>query len=253
MPPDRRLIQRPLRLVLRDLRDETRAFRSLAAPLLDPNTIGQLDDTIVQLENIQYSSSNTPVSWVLSDRFPLKTVPSTGEYRVGGGDIRNVIAEISFVWHVTPRPANHGRLSREIEVTGDASTRILVRDVETNEELAMWRMEVATEGAPGAAFHVQIRGQNPTLPFPNWLRVPRFPTLILTPASAMEFVLAELFQDRWPEEFAHGSRYKDDWREIQRRRIRAWLGQQTEALRDHEKNSPLLVLKSLTPDADRFT
>lgn len=238
-----------VRLSIPDLRAETLALCDIASTLLDDSTLGYLDLAAQQLDGIRFSKPGREVPWTIPLSTPVKTVESAGKYYVEGGGPLNVVGEVSFLWEVTPLNTR-GKGNKVVEISGIASTKITIRDSMNGRELAMWRMEIASPGSPGAVFHVQVLGRSAP-PFPNTLRVPRFPTIVPTPAASIEFLLAELFQDDWPMEFSR-SRHRDVWRDIQRRRLRSWLEQQFDALRESEKNSPLLVLKKLEPEADSF-
>ena len=54
--------------------------------------------------------------------------------------------------------------------------------------------------------------------WPHWLPVPRLPIPALTPMLALEFTLAEIFQDCWPRHLASGGYEVDKWRALQQRR-----------------------------------
>lgn len=240
-------------LGLNDLRTETVALCDVAAPLLDISTRHQLRNAVTQLDNMRHSAApSAPRLWSIPEDHPLLTIPSHGQYRPGGGGTLNVVGEISFEWSVTPQKARRGKGNIAIEVTGAASTRVRIRDVDTGEELGMWRMEIGTRDAPGSVFHIQIRGQDKSLPFPDDLRVPRFPTFVPTPATVTEFVLSELFQDDWAREFAQSQYHKNDWVEVQRERMTSWLNLQSQELARARGNSPILFLKHLFPHERAF-
>jgi hypothetical protein len=118
-------------------------------------------------------------------------------------------------------------------------------------DLAMWRVEVASDDSPGCHFHVQVLGKTHDLPFPSTLSVPRLPSCIITPMAVLEFVLAELFQDEW-RKYAVGDRDEiKRWRSIQRQRFEKLFAWQTGVVKDCT-GAPWTVLKLTKPDRDLF-
>jgi hypothetical protein len=103
-----------------------------------------------------------------------------------------------------------------------ASTRVRLLcepgDGDGHQEIAMWRMEIGDSNSPGCHFHVQVLGQTTNFPFPSSLSVPRLPSLIMTPAAAVEFVLGELFQDEWAKHIGRNGPHLNRWSTIQKSR-----------------------------------
>lgn len=209
-----------------------------------------------QLESLQYEKSPAGMSWEIPKGAPLRSITSSGEYEPGGKGIP-VTAEFSFLWEVARiPPAKKRDPAKEMQLTGIASTvaRIFEAD-ETGskgQEIAMWRIEIGDDGSPGCHFHVQILGEHDNGPFPKRLSVPRLPTCITSPMAALEFLLAELFQDQWKK---HVSSETDDlkrWRSIQRERFRKLFEWQSSAVAKQNQASPWSSLKYAKPPADIF-
>ena len=79
----------------------------------------------------------------------------------------------------------------------------------------MWRVELGADDAPGCYFHTQILGDREESPFPKSVPIPRLPSPFVTPMAAVEFVLGELFQDKWQEEARRTRDPQRRWRSIQ--------------------------------------
>jgi hypothetical protein len=133
-----------------------------------------------------------------------------------------VFGEITSTWTIAPSDprATSRTLAKTFTVTGNASVRI--RLVEPNSdsdgrELAMWRVELGDEYAPGCYFHIQVLGEDGRIepPFPHSLSVPRLPALVFTPMAALEFVIAELFQYEWKQHAAQETPAMQIWKSIQ--------------------------------------
>ena len=121
-------------------------------------------------------------------------------------------------------------------------------------ELAMWRMEIGEVGSPGACFHVQILGQKNQPPFPDYLPIPRIPTMMFTPMLAFDYVLGELFQDDWPRHVLRARNRGDVsvWRGIQTKRLKNVLSWQLETL-DSGGTTPWTWMNKLELPPDLFT
>jgi hypothetical protein len=119
-----------------------------------------------------------------------------------------------------------------------------------HQEIAMWRMEIGDSNSPGCHFHVQILGQTADFPFPKTLSVPRLPSLMMTPAATVEFVLAELFQDEWAKHIARNGPHLNRWSAIQKGR---WISLLNWKL-DLVKNgiNPWTAIKSAKPTSKLF-
>ncbi len=176
-----------------------------------------------QLEGLRDEPSIGHLKWKIPAEQPLRTVVSEGEYeRSGKGD--DVMGTLSFLWEIDRvHPRRRRAAAQQFRVVGIASTVLRVFAVEEDgsqgEELAMWRMEVGDDNSPGCHFHVQIRGENDHGPFPGTLSIPRLPGCVVTPMAALEFLLAELFQERWRRHVFSDTDALRRWRSIQRARF----------------------------------
>ncbi|WP_169398075.1 hypothetical protein [Pseudonocardia xinjiangensis] len=182
---------------------------------------------------------------------------STGEYMPDARGELHVHAVITYIWQLRPvRVKGNNRAAKRVELAGKASTciRLLEGDPVANSqesEVAMWRMEVADDSSPGSYFHVQILGREEDEKFPHSLDVPRLPGALVSPFACAEFILAELFQERWS---AHADRdFQDvrDWRTVQARRLRRQLNWHLEEI-ERTAGSPWSSWKRAKPPSTLF-
>ena len=151
-----------------------------------------------------------------------------------------------------------------MEVAGITSTvaRLKINYEGTALDVASWRMEFGDDASPGAFFHAQIpdawdasaqedQGYPPTR-WPHWLPVPRLPIPVLTPMLALEFTLAEIFQDRWPQHLSSGGYEVDKWRALQQSRYVSYFEWQRENADTSGSGSPILATKGAKPAWDLF-
>ena len=246
MAEDGRLLFR-----LAQLRDELDIFRRLAKDFISDTTIYRLEQFRTCLEGA--TRAERPVTLELVD---LKTRP-TVEYekppREGG---RRIYAVISGIWKIAPvdqRTKKQGKIwKRRVEFCGIASTRIAFHDADDDSEIAMWRNEFGDTDSPGSYFHVQIRGQSNEGSFPKSVPVPRLPTPFVTPLSAVEFVLGELFQESWGKSVASKTDLCAKWSSMQAATLRAYFGWQADVLGKVGEPTPWLALKTRLPASELF-
>jgi hypothetical protein len=136
-------------------------------------------------------------------------------------------------------------------LTGNASVRVEWVDVSDHKSMGSWRMEIADDAAPGCYFHIQILGEKEKIdpPFPHSVTVPRLPCIATTPMAVLEFVLGELFQDRWENHSRNSSPEMENWRSVQRRRLLSLLNWQQELIKDGNL-TPWTALKTAKPAQD---
>lgn len=234
---------------------EIQSLRTLGRNFLDPSATGVLG--AVESGLVQISLRAGSGEWEIAQNWPLRTVVSNGEYQTGRTGGRAVHAAVTFVWELTPqrRPgARHGP-SQVVRLTGKASTMIHVYEgppESPGHELAMWRMEVADPASPGSYFHVQILGRESDPIFPKSLDVPRLPGMLVTPFACVEFILAELFQDRWRTHADRDFRDVRDWKGVQATRMLAQLDWHAKTVRA-ASGSPWSAWKREVPAEDLFT
>jgi hypothetical protein len=226
----------------KDLVGEVDAIRKIANPFVDRNTSWKLDEIFRQLRT---APRTAPLAWQIPREEPLMTVPSEGEYEQGGRrGGHHIIGCLSFSWALS--------LDGDCaELSGNATTKLVLLDCRHDEpdprrHLGVWRMEVGGPDSPGACFHAQVVGDEVDPPFPPTLPVPRLPTFVPTPMAVLEFMLSELFQDRWKRAVGLGGPEAVAWRNLQTRRWKAFLGWQQDQVREGTP-SPWTALKRFPP------
>lgn len=239
-----------------DLQNELRSFKKLAAGLLASDSPSVLSIAESALSSIANSAQGH--GWEIPRENPLFTNPSIGEYMPDDKGSEVIFGEISFIWDLQPvrdRGREHGP-ALKVRLNGRASTMVrLLRGEpfsgQNPDELAMWRMEIADDAAPGAFFHIQIMGRESDLMFPHSVDIPRFPCVFSSPFSAIEFLLGELFQSRWPRLVQSGKSEAEQWRSIQEFRHERYLKWATDCIRSGG-GSPWSSWKQAKPEETMF-
>ena len=236
---------------------ELQAIRNIAKPFICPDSFAHgLPRLATVLRNIRSLPYQKKARWDIPDHSPLYTNVSCGSYEPDGKGGHNIIGEITSVWEVAPSDptATNKKLAKTFRLIGNASVRIRLLEwgeQGLGQELGMWRMEIGDEVSPGCYFHVQVLGEDKDPPFPHSLPIPRLPSLAFTPMSALEFLIAELFQDDWREHSAKETSDMNMWRGIQKRRIESLLNWKKELI-EVATGSPWTVLKKAKPSPNLF-
>ena len=152
---------------------------------------------------------------------PLLTIPSVGRYERGRPGSRTIQASIDGIWEIEPLGDNNRASvpSRMFALGRKASARVRMVDPCNGEELGMWRQESGNPGSPGTFFHIQVLGQAVAPPFPESVSIPRFPGSWVLLPGAVEYVIAELFQDEWEAASMRDSPEINPRRPIQLKRL----------------------------------
>ena len=250
----------------RELVEETEALMRMARPFLAAEGRGVLDTLKDDLERIGGRTTDRVQELELH---ALRTQP-TRDYEAGtrsGG--QDIYALIKGKWELksigrkgpTRKVAFVGKASAVIELWPEDCFRREMH--ERSNRLAMWRIELGAEDAPGCYFHTQVLGDRDELPFPKAVPIPRLPSPFVTPMAAVEFALGELFQDRWQEEARRARDPQRRWRSIQQQRWANLLTWQYDLITRHasspwvesfpsEQSSPWIDLKHAQPPNDLF-
>lgn len=243
-----------LQFRFRELLHEVKALRSIAREFLDPSTTWALNELESSINSLWGGTRGSASPLELH---PLKTKISRGEFEIGGrrGGV-SVVARITGKWDVRPIGVNSqktkAKQGRLLEFCGLASTRIeLFYSENLDHRIAMWRVELGADDAPGCYFHIQVLGEEDEPPFPKTVPVPRFPSLFVTPMGVIEYVLGELFQEQWARAAMGSSADLQFWRELQRERLDRLLEWQRSVLSD-TMLSPWMALKGAKPDGKLF-
>ena len=237
------------RFLFVELLRETTAMKAMAKDLFDSNTSFVLDQFQSNLKSMECERGERVRTLKFNG---LCTVPSR-EYEIGnregGQDVHAIISGIWELRSLGPKPGPR----RQVEFCGKASTLIeLYESDKPCQPFAIWQFDLGDDGAPGCYIHVQIPwGFNAPTPSPKLVPIPRLPCIFVTPMGAVEFVLGELFHDRWGRTTAQRTDDALRWRSLQKERLKrifSWY-------QDHLENSvssPWMALKAAKPGGEEF-
>ena len=149
-----------------------------------------------------------------SNLFELDQVKANTRWEKGVG-VRASSAEISGNWQVRVLSAG---ARKQLEFCGLASTRVeLYESDKLGTRLAKWNLDLGVGDAPGCYVHAQIPwGFDISASCHKPIPVPRLPSIFVTPMSAVEFVLGELFQDEWKQRTSKSSGDNGNWHRLQK-------------------------------------
>lgn len=206
------------------------------------------------LLSFRNAPAGTKTTWKISEDEPVQTETSFGEYEAGdrNGGLA-VFGRVSGVWEIQlPAEIKKRHVpSKEFILLGLASVKITIWDAfeEPAKEIARWTIEVGDRLSPGCHFHTQIDLDPNDNKFPKALSVPRLPGVLHTPMDALEFLLSELFQDRWLQVASEGRDFVRAWANCQKSRLMRVLEWQKNEL-DKSSGSPWTMLKKQKPALD---
>ena len=213
------------------------------------------------LNTLKYFKTNsygTELNWEISIANPIRTKKCLGTYMPGGKGKHTVVGTVSAIWQIQiadNKVLKKGKEREYFAVTGKASTRVCILEYAqegTPRELARWKFDIGNTDSPGCHFHTQILGEDDDCQFPKSLDVPRLPTILVTPMDALEFLLAELFQEEWAREVATQSADLGMWSRAQKNRLIRLLDWQKSKISE-AAGSPWTYLKGRKPHAHLLT
>ena len=238
---------------------EIENMRSLAKPFIEIDSFERvIPNWMKDLSNFRTSGSfaQGSTTWQIWENNPIKTRVSDGEYeqkkRKGA---HKVFGQISGSWEIA-KVQGHKNKEKDsnslFTVLGLASTKITIwsqNDEEQLLELARWTLDIGDAVSPGCHFHTQINLDDEDHKFPKSLPVPRLPAFLHTPMDALDFLLGELFQDRWYQRSSKSSDFVKNWSSCQRKRLVNLLEWHSGTIRD-ASGSPWTTLKKRKPAID---
>ena len=238
-----------------EMEKEIENLRKLAKPFLEVETFEWILVKWKQdLANFRNQNPGQRFTWEISQAHPIQTKLSDGEYepRPKKGGLK-VFGRISSKWDLqlpSDKVKKRGAPSESFVLLGLASTMITIWTTDDpSKEIARWTIEVGDANSPGCHFHTQIDLDPLDNKFPKALCVPRFPGVLHTPMDALEFLLSELFQDRWLEVASQGKDTVKAWANCQRTRLINLLEWQKDKLKN-TTGSPWTMLKKQKPTLD---
>ena len=228
---------------------EIRQMKSLASEFLSSECEGVLDQCCETLENIRGSTTKHTHMFEVLERFPIRTIESLGEYRASGkNDGRSVYGTLSFRWEI--QNPDRGKKRQEVFcLIGEATLSIQIFDTANDECVARWQIEAGDASSPGCHFHSAVNQYESKGLFPEWLKVPRLPSILLTPMDGVEFLLGELFQLRWRKCVSEDSCERDSWANSQKHRLQRILNWKLKTIRE-AATTPWMALKKAKPDLE---
>ena len=242
-----------LEFSFKEFADEVQVMRDLAEDLLTQEAILALktfETDIRQLASLPTDSAFPLELAAFNGRSVVRTRLSKGEYERGKrkGEME-VFAELSCSWRVMPVGSRKQKRRRpRFRLAGLASTAVSIWS-QSGERLLSWHVDIASSDSPGCHFHIQVTKSDEKSRLP----VPRFPSVLVTPMAALDFVLGELFQDDWLKLTSRTDANALRWRRIQQVRWEQILGWYLQHVKDRKDTcSPWLGIKNRQPPNDLF-
>lgn len=232
-----------------DFIDNIGRMTSLAAKFLTKEGHGALKAFAADTSNARFGTPKNKVYLQIARERPLVTATSSGAYHCTDKcDGIPVFGTLSCRWEVK-NPNTASSKQREFHLIGEATTSINVFRSDDGTRVAQWQIEAGDAVSPGCHFHCAVNQYEKDGMFPEWLKVPRFPGVLLSPMDCLEFLLGELFQDQWLEAISKDSADRNAWSNGQRHRLAQVLEWQATTVHKWT-SSPWMSLKKAKPHLD---
>jgi hypothetical protein len=222
---------------------------ALAKGFLQRESIGVLRGLITNIESIRMAVPEKKLFLSIAQDHAIMTTSSSAYRDSAKGQATPVYGSLSFVWEIMNRDKGR-RTQISFDIVGIASTRIDVWK-ENGERVARWQFEAGDASSPGCHFHASVNQQDQDDKyFPDWLKIPRLPGLLLSPMDGLDFLLGELFQSQWEQATSEDSQERNAWVQSQSIRLSRMLTWQAKQVDGMKGGTPWMSLKRAKPPAD---
>lgn len=231
-----------LKFNLSKFQQELISCNKVAYRYIEPKSKYKLTSAIDQLRSMPVSTKGA-YSWKINKNTPLKIQCNKGNHEISGAG-KKLQGRLSFKWRL--RKIN----TQTLELVGNASTIVAIHEIADSKvkdcHVLKWNVDVVTSSdAPGPAFHIQIDNRE-NVP------VPRFPSLLFSPADCLDFLLGELFQDEWKMHQLDKHTETRRFAAAQNSRLYRLLDSQKNELNKPASSSAWIALKNWKPADDIF-
>ncbi|GAB4567959.1 MAG: hypothetical protein Tsb0020_20950 [Haliangiales bacterium] len=209
-----------------DILDEMRSISDDAREFLAGDTSKAIGALVGDLMRYQQANTDRKHAWETVPHTQIRTKSNEGAHQ-GKSKGVNLYGTVDFKWEIRNTSLGQRRKKRQrytnFQLAGVASTTIKLwhsgkQEAQDNGGtgyvVGCWNLDVGNHESPGCHFHVQIPEKSEPWQYP--IDIPRWPSLLLTPADAVDFVLGELFQQEWRR---HRRAANSSWRNIQQQRL----------------------------------
>jgi hypothetical protein len=202
------------------IRSELNGMADLAAEFLGRQDSQRLREASRSLTTALESTG----VWQLPSENPLETVEAEREAGF-------LFGRLSFKWDVrklTPTT---------FKVSGNASTTIEILNLGASAPPISWNTDIGGSGHPGHRLHMQFRADGKST------EIPRLPSILLTPVDCLDFLLGELFQEKWERHQYARHTQTAGWTSDVRRRVCHLLRTKAECAGRPSVLTPWMTLK----------
>ena len=218
-----------LRLLYDAICAELFGMAELAGDFLQVGSMNPVAKAAYDLKEIHKRKGGV---WRIREDSPIKTKPTISYQPNDEGGIA-VIGMLSFIWDVQIQ-------GKYLLLAGKTSTVItIVPATDEKSPVLCWKTEMGDSNSPGCHFHIHI----PRTIQGRAFDVPRLPSILLTPTDCLDFMLGELFQERWVRHQESQAIANANWRTETRSRIATLLRKQAERVAAPAELTPWIHLK----------
>lgn len=227
------------------IREELEAVTRAAGDLLARNATGIVDECLAALEGSRKKKGL--FAWQISQHRPIVTNKCNGGHHPSSKGPYDAEGVFTFKWEIEALNPTKNNAAKFFQVKGNITTKIELRGKlkaanGVDASLGSLRFEIGDQNAPGPFFHGQVDWPNHSR-----LDVPRLPSILLTPAECLDFLLGELFQGEWPKRQQAHKAELQRWSVRQKNRICNLLDANKAAVKGAAGISPWITLKNWKP------
>lgn len=187
---------------------ELRAIVRIAAPFLLPEAKDMLDRSAYQLQAF-VSSGVQEWTWELrratatEPHLAVRTKEHKGTYQEGARGHHSLQGELS--WTISLKKVARNTVA----ISGNASMSICIWRLPRHSRRSLrkqfiaFNFDVGQASGPGPCMHAQVKAfrGNTAIVGQSEIDIPRIPSLIATPPDCVDYLLSQLFQEKWHRRF----------------------------------------------------
>lgn len=239
--------------------EEIEAMRVLSKDFMSTGTslqsLKHCEDSLKAIWN--GGPAATPQIWEIpqseNEYTTIQTRFNDGSHEAGERTAKNIFGRLSFKWSLEfPRPPRRRPPAFVLKDIASISISLHSEDDGVENCIAKWNFDMGDHQSPGCHFHCQVSLEDGQY-FRPPLSIPRLPILFVTPMDALDFLLGELFQEKWYEHMNQSVlRYSKRWQIASSTRLTNLLNWHLEEAAPIRSRCPWPHLKKSKPEADLF-
>ncbi len=229
---------------------ELEHLQNVAHEFLTPDAADAIKSAVAALKRHRTTPIQEPLTWATAEHLSIRTKRNGGRHQPGHRGI-TLYGAVEFTWEIKNivlggKKKKRAKPYQYFQLAGLASTRVYLYG-DDDKLCGRWNVDIASANAPGCYFHIQLPEKE--APWQYGLDIPRWPSVLFTPADAVDFVLGELFSEAWQTHRERMRHSDPHWRKVQKERLERTLKWMHSTVASADK-APWLTLRDAYPPAN---